>query len=347
MVQDSIVDYINAQMKLGISRDAIKTTLTGAGWQAADVEDTLKKIEGARMAQPMATVAAAAAVKPTMAEPMVAAKPVGGVNPAPQTIRVSDLVSSSASPAPMTMSSKSPLTGPTVSATAASAAASPAGATKISTASFKAQTFSADKVRGSRGPLITEIILGVLVIVFGAVAGFLYMQNNGLNTQLSSLNGQSSGVNSQLSALQAQVAASTTALTAQVTTLNGDNQELKAELSFLVLATGTTPGASTTATISGTVAAGKTGYIITGTYGTKISVANSKAASVISALAPLMATTGTTTSTTATSTSPATSTVATSTAPVAPTAATTAQFTGTYVPGSDAITLTEVNGTSL
>ena len=58
MVQESIVEYINAQMKLGVSRDTIKTTLTGAGWVAADVEDTLKKVESAKMAQPIAAMSA-------------------------------------------------------------------------------------------------------------------------------------------------------------------------------------------------------------------------------------------------------------------------------------------------
>ena len=58
MVQESIVEYINAQMKLGVSRDTIKTTLTGAGWVAADVEDTLKKVESAKMAQPISAVSA-------------------------------------------------------------------------------------------------------------------------------------------------------------------------------------------------------------------------------------------------------------------------------------------------
>ena len=52
MVQEQIVDYINAQIKAGVSRDAIKTTLTGAGWVAADVEDTMKKLESAKVAAP-------------------------------------------------------------------------------------------------------------------------------------------------------------------------------------------------------------------------------------------------------------------------------------------------------
>ncbi len=347
MVQESIVDYINSQMKLGVSRDAVKTTLVGAGWAAADVEDTLKKVE---VAKPAAQPVAMAATPAKPAE-FVAAKPLGATGPGPQTIRVSDLVSSSASPAPMTMSSKpaaaspvstskSPLTGP---------AASTAGAAVKSPNTFQAQTFSAAKPHGSRGALITDIVLVVIILAVGGFAGFLYMQNGSLSSKLDSLNGTSSGVNSQLSALTAQVAASTTALTAQVATLTGDNQELRTELSFLVAPTGTTPGASTTGTFSGIVSAGKTSYIITASYGTKISVANSKSASVISALAELMAPVTAATSTTASSTATSTvaSSTATSTAPVVRVTPATAQFTGTYIPGSDSITLTEVNGTSL
>jgi hypothetical protein len=241
---------------------------------------------------------------------------------------------------------KSPLTGP---APATAAVTMPAG--KKTADTFQAASMPGVKLHGSRGPLITEIVLVVIVVVAAGLAGFLFMQNNSLNSQLSALNGQSSGVNTQLSALQAQVAASTTALTAQVSTLDAANQELQTELSFVVVPAGTASGATSTATMNGTVAAGKSGYVITATYGTKILVANSKTASVIAALTPLMpaapATATSTAGKAATSTATSTVAAATSTTPAAPAAPVTAQFTGTYVPGSDTITLTSVNGTSL
>jgi hypothetical protein len=64
-------------------------------------------------------------------------------------------------------------------------------------------------------------------------------------------------------------------------------------------------------------------------------------ASVIAALSPLVAT--------ATSTKPASASSTASTTPAVIPAipATAAQFTGFYVPGSDAITLTAVNGISV
>ena len=345
MVQESIVEYINAQMKLGVPRDTIKTTLTGAGWVAADVEDTLKKVESAKMAQPISAVSAMPTIVTTPSsspatKPFTPAVGIGGAaSPTPQTIRVSDLVSSSTSSLPVMKpsgmpTSKSPMTGP-----APASAAMPAGTKTKNT--FQAASYSGAKPHWSQGTLITDIVLVVIILAVGGFAGFLYMQNNSLNSQLGALNGQSSGVNSQLSSLQAEVAASTTALTAQVSSLTTETQELQTELSFFVVPTSTTLGATSTATISGVVSAGKTGYIVTAMYGAKIVVANSKAASVIAALVPLMAT--------ATSTMPisASSTASSTPAVIPATPATVARFTGTYIPGSDTITLTEVNGTSL
>lgn len=351
MVQESIVEYINAQMKLGVSRDTIKTTLTGAGWVTADVEETLKKVEAAKMAQPISAVATMPVVSSSPVtkpmEPAIMAKPftpvsgmgTGIASPPPQTIRVSDLVSSSTSTAPVAKptvmpASKSPLTGP-----APVTVAMPAGVKTKDT--FQAAAYPGVKPHGAHGMLITDIVLIVIILALGGIAGFLYMQNNSLNSQLGVLNGQSSGVTSQLSALQAQVAASTTALTAQVSSLTTETQELHTELSFFAAPTSTAPSATSTATMSGIVSAGKTGYIITATYGAKILVANSKVASVIAALAPLMATATSTTHT-------AVSSIASSTSTIIPaTHATVAQFTGTYTPGIDSITLTSVNGTTL
>lgn len=337
MVQESMVEYINAQMKLGTSRDAIKATLTGAGWAAADVEDTLKKVESAKTVQTMPTTTSApammAATQTTAAQP--AAMPATTMNTAPKTIQMSDLVSTKPG-----ISSKSPLTGSTPTAGVAPVIGVSAPATKKAD-TFPSASFGEVKPHGSHGTLITEIVLGIIILAVGAFAGFLFMQNNSLHSQLSSLNGQSAGVNSQLSAIQAQMAASTTAMTAQLATLDAANQELQTELSFFVPSPSSTPGTVSNATVNGTVSFGKSGYVITATYGTEIFVANGKSSNVIAALTPLLATPGkpsTTTSTAGTTTT---------TAAIPPTAATTAQFTGTYIPGSNIMTLTAINGTPL
>jgi len=351
MIQDQLVDYINSQIKLGVTNDAIKATLTGAGWQTVDVEDTFKKVEAAKIAQPISAMPITA--KP--AEPVVLSKPVvfsAATNPEPQTIKVSDLISSAApvssSPA-KPVASKSPLTGPTMNATVAAVAKS--------ANTFQAASYPASKSHGSGGAFITEIILAVVVIAVGAFAGFLYMQNNSLNSQLGTLNGQSSGVTSQLSTLQAEMAASTTALTAQVSSMNVESQELQSELSFYAVPSSSVTGATSTAVLHGIVSGGgKVPYVIIATYGAKVYIANSKVAGVIAALAPLLGTAAVPIAST-TPASPVTTSTATTTAGTAPapapaiatpaTAPSIAQFSGTYVLGSDTITLTAVNGTSI
>jgi len=49
MVQDQLIDYVSSQIKLGVSREAIKAALISAGWVVADVDDTLKKVDMASL----------------------------------------------------------------------------------------------------------------------------------------------------------------------------------------------------------------------------------------------------------------------------------------------------------
>ena len=312
MIQNQLIDYINAQMKLGVTRDAVRSALVGAGWNAADVDDTLKSMDSGKAGMAGAAVAGAKPGATTAAEP--------------QVIKVSDLVSASPSlgqsPAssPSVMPSgtafkdgaKSPLTGPAVKP---SAAAMSIGTPITSYSSPIGKGMGAP--HSSRGALVTEIILGILFVVAGGMAGFLYYQNTNLAGQLSALNGQSAKVNLQLSTLQSQTVASTTALTGQVGALSGEIQELKNELAFYAAPPNTSSTATSTL-VTGTVAPGARGsYIITGAYGGKVTVENAKASSTIAALTPLVGT------------------------------STVSQFAGTSVPGSGIITLTAVNGVSL
>ena len=293
MIQDQLVDYISAQKKAGVSRDTIKNALVSAGWQAADVEDTLKKVEGGAVSQP------------------ITAKPIATTasSSAPQTMKMSDLISSSD---PGTTSSVA-----TKSFTGAQPATTKATTTSTTATSFSAKQFS-EKPSSSHGALITEIVLGILVIAIGGLAGYLYFQNNALNAKIASANTTSGSATQQLAALQQAASASTTALTAGNNTLTAQNKELITELSFYVPATNTTLGVTSTVSLSGILSGGgKSPYIIKATYGAKVYISNSKDANVIAALAPF----------------------ATSTAAI--------NFDGTYVPGADSMTVTAVNGTAL
>ena len=52
MVQPQIVEYAASQTKLGLSKDLIKSALTGAGWSASDVDDSLKSLGASPAAKP-------------------------------------------------------------------------------------------------------------------------------------------------------------------------------------------------------------------------------------------------------------------------------------------------------
>lgn len=327
MVQDQLVEYISSQVKLGISRDAIKSALTGVGWAPLDVEDTLKKVEGGTVSVPAQPVAAQKTAEPATgasASPKFVSFSAPGTtapqtkNPEPQTIRVSDLVSSVA-PA----SSMPAQAAPKIISSAA--ATGPAKATPM-TKDQPAKGFFAGPSMVSTVPMGQKkkgigwlgIVAIVLIVLLGAFAGYLFMKNGSLNSQLQALNGQSQGV-VQNSAAQIQALnASNTALAAQISSLTTANQDIALNLSFFTIPLNLPqPVTSSPVSVSGVLAAGlgKNTYIVTTPYGVKTYVKNSSDAAVAALLQPLLGGT--------------------------------VQIAGTYIPGTPNITVTSVNGSQV
>jgi hypothetical protein len=312
MIQNQLVEYISSQIKAGVPRAAVKSALIGVGWAEADVEDTLKKVEGA---SGPAAAATPASVSPrpvssvsfpaSSASSAGGASGMGGAATAPKTIRMSDLVSASSAAPSLSMG------GAAKGGTATSATKSqPANPTKF--------VKTGGGAGSGRGMKIVGI---VLIVVFAGLAGYLYFENSGLSAQVASLNGQSSGISAQITTLNAQVQAldaSDTALTAQVASLMQENADLTTNLSFVAappLSSGTP--AAETISISGMLTAGKSVYALTTPYGVVAYVKNAADAKVIAALKPL---------------ANGTSTVI---------------LTGDHVPGSQYLTVTTVNGSPL
>ena len=307
MVQDQLVEYVSSQMKAGVSRDAIKAALAGVGWVAADVEDTLKKVEGASKPGMSTSAAPVSAMPSSTVSSMGASSPksviasVGGVQKSSgmQSIRMSDLVSASTT------------TGPVMGV-------APMGVSPKSTAP---KMESVVKTGTPRGGNIIMMIVGIVVILaLAGVAGFLYFQNTGLAAKVAALGGQSTDVASQISGLNTQVqalSASNTALAAQVAALTAQNADLMNDLSFVAVPPGASSTASSTVSVSGTLTGGKSSYTLATARGVVVSVANAKDAKVAAALTPFVGSTST------------------------------VQLTGTHVAGSQYIIVTAVNGTVL
>lgn len=332
MVQDQLVEYVSSQLKLGVSRDAIKSALTSVGWAPLDVEDTLKKVEGGTMP---AAVQPAGPQKPMDSFPgsatqtkVVSFSAPGTVvgqtkSSEPQTIRVSDLVSTAlpASSMPSGTAPKMMSSGPvgTVRPVATitkdpSPKMAPMGTSPAFTASM------GQKKKGLR---LFEIIAIILIVVLGAFAGYLFVQNNTLNGELQVNNTgamQTYTNKLQSAATQLEAAnASNTALMANVASLTVANQDLAMNLSFLVAPTSSpSPATSTQVSVSGVLSAGtaKNPYVLTTGYGVTVYARNpAESLLLTNALQPLLGDT--------------------------------IQISGTYVPGTSVVTVTAVNGVPL
>jgi hypothetical protein len=309
MVQEQLTDYISSQMKLGVSRDAIKSALVSAGWVAGDVEDTLNK--------------AGAVVGAATSQPVTASKPAAAASPSasgsePQMIRVSDLVSSPFSGSAATAKSTT-MSTPAASATPAATAAKFGGTIKGNSfeASPTAAMSSMSTKKGGKGMLIMAIVGVILILGLGAVAWYFYSGNAALAAKVSSLNSQSTSVTSQLTALQSQLTASSTADAMQIASLTAANTDLALNLSFYAVPLGTPTSTATPlpVTISGSISGGgKAPYAVTTPRGAKIFIANSSDATI----APeLKASIGQT-----------------------------AQLSGTYLQGSDEMTVSSIATTT-
>lgn len=279
MVQDQLVDYIGSQLKLGVSRDAIKSALVSAGWVAADVDDTLKKVGGG--SQPVAASSGSAA---NAVSAITSAKPTNAGSP--QMIKVSDLISASPASASSigsvsTTTSAMPTDGakPAASGTGKIDPSSLGG--KISGNTFKANASAGVMPAGAgisvgggmgKGTIIAWVVAAVCFLGFGGAAWYFYSANGGLATQVASLTSQSASMNSQLTSLQSQIDASSTQLSAEIKSLTEANADLALNLSFFTVPIGAPTTTPQPVTISGWLTDGKGMYWVTTRRGAKISV---------------------------------------------------------------------------
>ncbi|MDE2020154.1 MAG: FlxA-like family protein [Patescibacteria group bacterium] len=270
MVQDQLVEYISSQLKLGVSRDTVKTALVGVGWAEQDVEDTLKKVEGS---------SAAAAVKPATASTSAVSAPAGGVKAqgASASIKVSDLVSASLTPTGISPSSSAIASGPAKAAPKTFLDSSSPSAARIG---------SVPKRMGK-----SMFVMIGLILVLAGLSAYLYFENSGLSSQVASATGQSQGNSSEISSLNNQVQAlnaSNTTLTAQISELNAQIEQLQANLSFLVVPAGESVAQPVDVAVSGMLSGGKPVFVLATPEGVRVTVKNSTDPDVKAALTALV-----------------------------------------------------------
>lgn len=254
MVNPQLVTYCESQIKLGATKEQIKSALIGAGWPAPDVEDSLNNV-----ASPGRGISAQAAPAQKSAA----------------TISVNDLISNSS------------ITAAPVKTTVAPAKGQP----KIEDGErFVAPSKSHSSIIL---PIVLGLVAAICAagaIYFYVQNKALQDKVSLLNTSSDS----ASAANAKVADLSAQIATLTKAqddLKAQITALTDANSGFIKELSFFAIPPAS---ASSTDAVpvdfTGVVGGGKVQYTVTDTNGVKVSVANSKNVKVDAVLKPLLGT---------------------------------------------------------
>ena len=362
MIQASLVEYIASQLKAGVSRDAVRSALIGVGWQAADVDDTFKKVDAdmkPAAAAPAQVAPMAAAASPSTASsiasmhpqvgaspvqvkpmesvrPMAAASspatrmgspssrpaspvggsfspmdlvggggPIGGAKPVQRPAMVGAGTDAAQAARVASFMSRGPAASPSMGAPAGNAAVRPTGFVNPAAGAMH----PAHHVDGEKVGMIAEAI-GLVALL--ALSLYFYNQMNTANTKLAAATANGAATTSDLSTQAQTLTVSNAALSAQVQTLMSANADIATQLSFF--ATPTSTAAPVTGTVGGVVTASVSArgvYAIRTAYNAVIFIKNSSDAKLVAALKPLVGQQAT--------------------------------VTGTYIPGSDAITVTAVN----
>ncbi len=276
MVNQKLLDYVGQQLKNGVSSSAISSALLGAGWSQSDVTTALDQAQSVSSGKPFSVTPAAASAAGAGSVASLASSPVASTGDIIRTESTSNVA----------MLSNQQTAGSVFSSTVAS-------------------TASAHRPVGA---IIGYSVLGLLVIGFGGLSGYLYQQNQGLTADL--VVARTGGDSLSASAQMLQKSADS---------LNSQNMALKAQVDDLtnqlaIFAPGS--GSASDAQISGALSVNSAGvYSVTGSTGIVYTVKNSKDAKVVEVLKGLVGSSVT--------------------------------IAGTHTPGSPTITVISVNGNLL
>ncbi|GEM_PF-655023 len=319
MVTQQLRDYVAQQTKLGVLKDAIKSSLLSVGWNDADVSEVLSSPAGAPAIAAFAAKAPATTGAPGMqagtGTPGTAAGSPAGITrdiaqpkmPEKMPEKSPTISFGAMKPAPSSALSASPVSSPSLSS-------SPAASQPVSPASQnKANSFFATKIQPvaqvsanvSAGPAaqgmvsvagaapagtkgghsLPLIIMGAVTALSLGAAGFLFWKgSNNSNAQVTALTSENASLSGQVAALTGKVADQTT----KANTLEADNKTLTAELGIFQTA-GVGSSGDVAVTVRGTLAGGdKTQYSITTSHGIVVYVKNWKDSKADAALKPLV-----------------------------------------------------------
>lgn len=278
MIQLQVVEYAKSQLKLGVSRQAVKDVLLGAGWAETDVEDSLRNI---------------------VAEVITPAQPAGSKPQDKNAIDISSIFGPK--PEPKKEVGAGPRVVSDLSIGKNPEEIKPNGREESADKNKKVapegkKSAGLEVVFGSPGPkmgksagsrkfLITIIALGVVCL--GAIAGavWLYMENSGLRTEVEVLEAAGMGLGVEVSGLNSRI----TSLESETQFLRREKEALEMEFSILAAPPGAVPVefSGLRGTLGG---GGAKPYSILIRRGAEVLIKNSKEKAAADALKPLIGT---------------------------------------------------------
>lgn len=283
-VNQQLKEYVDQQVKVGVSKDVIKSALLEAGWQESDINQAMAGFEPSS--------AGAGAARPVETAKPVEIKPVGAKPIEPKPSDVASLLSklSTGSGTQEKSSPVSFVTSDIFQAKNEPVFESKGVAPQTSFPGNKPQISSAAEGMGAESSdnffkkPIVPIILGALSLLFAAAAGIFYVQNSGLQTELNSVNQENVSLNAKLSSF----ASDRNILTDQIASLNQTVNDLSNQLSVFAVPSGTST-AEAPVDIKGALSGGgKSLYSVTTAKAIVVYVKNSKDIRVDGTLKPLV-----------------------------------------------------------
>lgn len=260
VTNQQLKDYISQQTKLGVSKDAMRSALLGAGWNESDVTQAITEAETGTQA------AAVQPAQPTQQPVQQPSSPVSGI---------AATISGVKPAAPFMTSDIFQPKGEAVFKS--SAPGQPAGS-----AAQKPAVVSMNAEPGKNKGNVLTIALGVISVLLLGGNVYFYFQSTAKQPQAPAAAG--TGTSQQQEALIASLTSDKNTLTQQVDTLNKTMADLSGQLAIFE------PAATSTITsvsfdVSGTLGGGgKVLYSLTTSRNIILSVKNSRDVKVEAAL---------------------------------------------------------------
>ncbi len=268
-INQQLKEYIVNQLALGVSKEAVKSALLEAGWQASDVDEAVASLElpvkNNAPAQPIET-AKPIEIKPVGDSVSISKDTAGPQKPSRLSFVISDIFQPKDEPLFQPQGGASP---------------------QRSTSENEVQVMTLDTKNNTvqgKGKFVLPLVWGVVAVAFLGAAVFFYLQNNDVRAQLDAITQESTSFKTQLASLTE----SKDSLTNQVVALNQTITDLNNQLSIFA----TPLNASTSEapfSLAGKIGGGeKLLYTLTTNKDIVVYIKNSKDANVDAALKPLL-----------------------------------------------------------